>query len=140
MNIWNIDTVTIFNRWYDTINEIEHYEPTVLKSTNLVLQQGANRTRSGLESADSAKLFVNFEKLPKEYKEPKEWLKLAWDEKEKYLTFNPAMDFFVKGNVADEEVIENFFEYMQNKYDHVYKITTVDIYKNVMPHYEIGGR
>ena len=34
---------------------------------------------------------------------------------------------------------ENAYEWMHENFDDVYKVTTVDKYEDILPHFEVGG-
>lgn len=137
------DTVTLFNHFYDPDADFEIYYPTLLKHVNLVETKGANVTKSGMDSADAVKIFIDFvnlNKMGKTYMEPKAWDALSNDEKLHCITFHPAEDFFIKGDQTELELPEaNVYEWAHDNMDAVYKITTVDKYEDIMPHFEVGG-
>ena len=61
-------------------------------------------------------------------------------EKPNYITFTPAEDFFIKGDHTDLELPEEgALEWVQDNYDDCYKVTTIDKYEDILPHFEIGG-
>ena len=65
---------------------------------------------------------------------------MAEEEKQKYFTFVPAEDFFVKGDCTGATLPENgAFQWMQDNYDDCYKVTTIDKYEDILPHFEVGG-
>ena len=132
-------TVTVYNRTVEELMEKETWYPTVLKNVRLLVTKGANVSKSGMGSADAARLHVKFELLPegtKEYLMPKAWQNST--EKESYFTFTSGEDFFVEGDTSQEEQTEGFFAYMKEKYDNCFKITNVDTYE-LIPHLEVGG-
>lgn len=137
------DTVTLFNLFYDPDTDKERYYPTLLECVNLVETKGANVSKSGMDSADAAKLFVDFaglSKMGKHYMDPKAWDALPDEEKQNRITFHPADDFFIKGNQTALELPESSaYEWARDNMDAVYKVTTVDKYEDIMPHFEIGG-
>lgn len=107
---------------------------------NLVETKGANVTKSGMDSADAVKLFVDLGKISKPYMEPKAWDALPDDEKPNYITFHPTDDFFIKGDHTDLEIPESeAYGWAHDNLDSVYKVTTVDRYEDIMPHFEVGG-
>lgn len=109
------------------------------KNVRLIVTKGANVSNSGLDSADSAKLYVRWDFLPedtKKYLQPKAWQQSA--EKESNFTFTGGADFFVEGDTSQENPCEDFFTYMKEKYDNCFKVTNVDDY-NLIPHIEVGG-
>lgn len=137
------DTVTLFNCFCDPDTEEEKYYLTLLENVNLVETKGANVTKSGMDSADAVKLFVDFShlgKMGKPYMEPKAWDALPDDEKSNYITLHPTDDFFIKGDHTDLEIPESeAYGWAHDNLDSVYKVTTVDRYEDIMLHFEIGG-
>lgn len=134
------DTVTVFNRYMNPDSGADEFYPTLLANVNLVETKGANVTKSGMDSADAAKLFVDPLTLKKAYIEPKIWDALPDEEKTNYITFHPADDFFVKGDQTALELPESgAYEWVHDNMDSVYKVTTIDRYEDIMPHFEIGG-
>ena len=133
-------TVALFNCFCDPDTEEEKCYLTLLENVNLVETKGANVTKSGMDSADAVKLYVDLGKIPKPYMEPKAWDALSGKEKPNYITFHPTDDFFIKGDHTDLEIPDSgAYEWAHDNLDSVYKITTVDKYEDVMPHFEIGG-
>lgn len=140
MGFFDNKTVTLFNRSYNADTEEETYYPTLLEGVDLVETKGDNVSKSGTDSADAAKLFVDVGKMVKPYLSPKEWENLPEDEKPDYITFTSTKDFFVRGDHTDVELPEeSAFEYMRTTYDDVYKVTTVYKYDDILPHFEVGG-
>lgn len=137
------DTVTLYNGYTDGLTDVEVWLPTLFTgetAVNLSITKGANITESGMNDADTAKMHVKYSALPKPYMDPIEWQKLPSADKPKYFTFTETQDFFVKGDTTAVPILsEGFYDYMKSHYDNVFKITTVDRYDHVMPHYEIGG-
>lgn len=132
-------TVTVYHRTTEGLMEKETWYLTVLKDVRLIVARGENISKSGLESADSAKLFVKTVNLPIPYKKPLEWQNLSAEDKEKSFTLVSGEDFFVEGDTSGEEVLESgFFSHMKGKYDNCFKITNVDVFE-LIPHLEVGG-
>ena len=139
------ETVTIFNRYKSKQIGITWY-PHVLHGCDFHSDKGANIEKTGLENADSAKLHVKYSgdmigNL--RYFTPKEWDKQPNDMYREIITFSEGEDFFMLGEydetpVNDGDYNEGFFQYMNDTYDDVYKITTVGKYQ-LIPHFEIGG-
>ena len=97
-------------------------------------------TKSGMDSADAAKLFIDLGELSKKYMDPKAWDALPETEKPNYITFHPTDDFFIKGDQTSLELPEScVYEWAHDSMDSVYKVTTVDKYEDIMPHFEVGG-
>lgn len=144
-------TVTIYNAHedFDTLKNV--YNITVLEGVLLDISKGANVMKSGLESADSATLFIPFgvravsgtTGKPQIYIEPKEYERL--EDKTKYWTVRPGGTisnkdcFFVKGKVIDDRDFQDINAY----YDNVYRVSSVDVRDfggPEMQHWEVGGR
>lgn len=148
------NTVTIFNR-YESQDKIFWY-PHVLQGVDLIIDKGANIAKTGLESADTAKLHIKyhlvggnkmvgrFSWLP-----PKEWDGQTNDMLSKTITFTEGEDFFWEGeyseNMIDDDEYQGlkysgFYDYMNKRYDNVFLITTVGGPYTLIPHFEIGGK
>lgn len=140
MGFFDNKTVTLFNRSFNAETEEETYYPTLLESVDLVETKGANVSKSGMDSADAAKLFVRIGDVNKTYMEPKAWDALTEDEKKNYITFHSTEDFFVKGDQTAVDLPEtDAYEWMRNNFDDVYKVTNIDKYEDILPHFEVGG-
>ncbi|MCI8669210.1 MAG: hypothetical protein HFI34_06795 [Lachnospiraceae bacterium] len=143
------DTVTVFNFQEDKTKGTRIWHSTVLTGVEVQINKGSNIRTSGLESADSVSLHIPLTKANKEcyadgiqYLKQKAWF--ALEDKTGAFTLNPAKDFFVLGDYGtkefrDDDYNHGLLEYMNTKYDDVYKITTVDVYKTI-PHIEAGGK
>lgn len=140
MGFFDNKTVTLFNRSFNAETEEETYYPTLLDGVDLVETKGVNVSKSGMDSADAAKLFVCIGDVNKTYMEPKAWDALTEDEKKNYITFHSTEDFFVKGDQAAVDLPEtDAYEWMRNNFDDVYKVTNIDKYEDILPHFEVGG-
>ncbi len=147
------DTVTIFNKHGDSKVGITWY-PTVLHNVDLITDKGANVAKTGLESADTAKLHIRYTLTDgaitiagKTYKHPKEWAAQSAAEIAETLTFQSATDFFFRGeypetpiNHSDPAYKNGFQDYFSKTYDDVYLINTVGGPYKLIPHFEIGGK
>lgn len=131
-------TVTVYNRSVEGLLGKETWFPTVLENVRLLITKGENISKSGMESADSAKLFIKTDNLPKEYKKPLEWQNLNAEDKALTFTLTSGTDFFVEGDTSAEEPEQDFFSYMKEKYDNCFKITNADAFE-LIPHLEVGG-
>ena len=132
-------TVTVYNRSVEGLMEKETWHPTVLEGVRLLITKGENVSKSGMESADSAKLFIKTNNLTKKYKKSLEWQNLNAEDKAKTFTLTSGVDFFVEGDTTAEVPMENdFFSYMKEKYDNCFKVTNVDVFE-LIPHLEVGG-
>lgn len=140
MGFFDNKKVTLFNRSFNAETEEEIYYPILLEGVDLVETKGANVSKSGMDSADAAKLFVCIDDVNKTYMEPKAWDALTEDEKKNYITFHSTEDFFVKGDQTAVDLPEtDAYEWMRNNFDDVYKVTNIDKYEDILPHFEIGG-
>ena len=140
MGFFDNKTVTLFNRSFNAETEEETYYPTLLEGVDLVETKGANVSKSGMDRADAVKLYVDFGNIAKPYLPPKEWENMPDKCKQHFLTFNPAQDFFIKGDHTDLEIPESeAYGWAHDNLDSVYKVTTVDRYEDIMPHFEVGG-
>lgn len=144
-------TVTVYNVTEDNATFKSVINATVLRGVFLDISKGANVMKSGLASADAATLFVPFSIQainamngePQTYCKPKEYERL--DDKSGFWTIRPggsassADCFFVKGEIHDE----SDFQTINNTYDDVYRVSSVDIrdFGSLdMQHWQIGGR
>ena len=141
MGLFDGKKVTIYNKYMDSITGYEIWLPTLIENVDYTATQGANITKSGLSTADAVTVFINYSALPKPYKNPKEWQALTAEDKAKYVTFTQGTDFFIFGDSTSNAITtKGFFSDMQKKYSDCYKITTVDRYDDILPHFEIGGK
>jgi len=148
------NTVTIFNRSGKESVGFTWF-PTVLHGVDLNVDKSANIQRMGTENADSAKLHVGYNPVGlaktvqgKNYLPPKMWGAQSDEEKKGTITFSDGVDFFMLGEYPEEPINDDgfiagtkasgFFDYMNKKYDFVFRVTTVGIYE-LIPHFEIGG-
>lgn len=140
MGFFDNKTVTLFNRSFNAETEEETYYPTLLEGVDLVETKGANVSKNGIDSADTVKLYVDFKNIVKPYLPPKEWENMPDKCKQYFLTFNPAQDFFIKGDQTAVDLPEtDAYEWMRNNFDDVYKVTNIDKYEDILPHFEVGG-
>ncbi len=140
MGFFDNKMVTVFNRSYNPETEEEKYFLTLLKGVDLVETRGANVEKSGTDSADSAKLYLDYSSLPKSYIEPKAWDALSEEEKRNFITFHLSLDFFALGDCTGVELPESYaYEWARENLDNVYKVTNVDKYEDILPHFEVGG-
>lgn len=135
-DIFYQDTVTVYNKYENKKAGETAYFPTVLENVRLLITKGANMASSGMDTADSAKLFIHTDTLKKPYVLPKEWSRQ--EDKTKAFTL-AAGDFFVEGDTSEEDTnVKEFTQYMKRKYDNLFTVTTVDSFK-LIPHLEVGG-
>jgi hypothetical protein len=141
MGLFDGKKVTIYNKYMDSITGYEIWLPTLIENVDYTATQGANITKSGLSTVDAVTVFINYSALPKPYKTPKEWQALTAEDKAKYVTFTQGTDFFIFGDSTSNVITtKGFFSDMQKRYSDCYKVTTVDRYDDILPHFEIGGK
>ena len=99
------DTITVFNQ--QKVKKQITWYPTVIRGVELQITAGRNRSTTGLENADSAKVFIKYENSNekmlvetspeeiREYLKPKSWN--AYTEKNQAFTFQEGIDFFIQG-------------------------------------------
>ena len=146
-------TVTVFNKYEDQTGEIYWY-PHVLSGVDLIVDKAANIAKTGLDSADTAKLHVRYHSgnnavmvgnLP--WLPPKEWEQQPNDELSESITFDSG-DFFMEGEYSTEMIKDSdytdrvnggFYDYINKRHDYVFLITNVGGPYTLIPHFEIGG-
>lgn len=145
-------TVTVFNKYTDRDDAV-HWHPCVLHDVDLVVDKAANVAKTGLDSADTAKLHIRYrldngKKMigERKYLEPKEWK--AAEDKTDIITFSDG-DIFMKGEfpedvIQDDEytsrLYKGVYDYLNRMKDDVYLITSVGGPYTLIPHLEIGGK
>lgn len=146
------DTITVFNKL--SVKKQVFWYPTVIRNVELQITAGRNRNSTGLENADSSKVFICYtgsngkimvktsDEQEKEYQKPKAWKRCTG--KNQVFTFQEGIDFFIQGEYPEEVIEESeyedgFFNYMTEQYDDIFLVNKVDVYKTI-PHLEIGGK
>ncbi|KHO39082.1 hypothetical protein OR62_07780 [Clostridium tetani] len=128
------EDVTIYNRYYDFINDIDKYQRTVIKGVNWQGKRNGSVTDKGLLLADSTLIFID--KLDK-YVSPKKFMKLTDEERENHFTFAPG-DKIVKG-ITDFEItgIKPYrIADLEGEFDDVIDIKSINI---LTDHFELEG-
>lgn len=146
-------TVTVFNKYEDQTGEIYWY-PHVLPGVDLIVDKAANIAKTGLDSADTAKLHVKYHSgdnavmvgnLP--WLPPKEWEQQPNDELTESITFDSG-DFFMEGEYPTDPIKDSdytdrvnggFYDYINKRHDYVFLITNAGGPYTLIPHFEIGG-
>ena len=146
-------TVTVFNKYTDQTGEIYWY-PHVLSGVDMVVDKAANIAKTGLDSADTAKLHIKYHiadgkkmvgNLP--WLPPKELEQQLNDELSESITFDSG-DFFMKGEYSTDPIKDSdytdrvnggFYDYINKRHDYVFLITNVGGPYTLIPHFEIGG-
>ncbi|KRU29315.1 hypothetical protein VT91_09290 [Clostridium sporogenes] len=126
--------ITIYNKWYDSMNDIDKYQRTVIKGVNWQSKRNGTVSDKGLLLADSTLIFID--KLDN-YISPKNFLKLSNEERPNYFTFVPG-DKIVKC-ITDFEVtcVKPYrIADLESEFDDVIDIKSVNPLSN---HFEIEG-
>lgn len=112
------DTITVFNQ--QKVKKQITWYPTVIRGVELQITAGRNRSTTGLENADSAKVFIKHENSngkmlvetsqgeKREYLKPKSWN--AYTEKNQAFTFQEGIDFFIQGEYQEEIIMDTDYE------------------------------
>ncbi len=143
-------TITVFNRYENRQIGTYTWYPHVITGCNLIVDKAANIAKTGLENSDVAKLHIPYSNINGIftidgliYLPPKEWDAQTNDAYSSTITFTDGEDFFMRGEYPedpqdDDAHVGGLYAYLNKRYDDVYKITTVGMYR-LIPHFEIGG-
>lgn len=154
LNVIYTQTITLFNRHYETVNGVEklYWYPTVIPSVHLVANRAKIISMYGELCQDNVLLHIRY--LPngadaviadKEYLKPLVYA--ATQDVSDYITFSMGdnFDFFMEGEWPDEKAIDDddytsgFFDYMNHSEEHVWVVTNCTQYY-LLPHFELTGR
>lgn len=126
--------ITIYNKYYDFVNDIDRYQRTVVKGVNWQGKRNGTVSDKGLMLADSSFIFID--KLDN-YISPKRFAKLTDVERTNYFTFAPG-DKIVKGEVdfAVTGVKPYRLADLENEFDNVIDIKSVN---ELSGHFEVEG-
>ncbi|HIG0355972.1 TPA: DUF6751 family protein [Clostridium sporogenes] len=126
--------ITIYNKWYDSVNDMDKYQRTVIKGVNWQGKRNGTVSDKGLLLADSALIFID--KLDN-YISPKRFARLTPEERPNYFTFSVG-DKIVKGEVDFE--VTGISPYrisdLEKKFDDVIDIKSVS---KLSSHFEVEG-
>lgn len=156
MGIGYIDSVIIYNRYYNDTTGTEQYFGTRLDGVRVEFTKEQNQSKSGSEDVSDCLLKIpNDSTLPKPYKVPELWNDLTADEMLNSFTLNTNGDFFVlvkkpelnldidaPEGVQTSRVTpyeEGFLQYMKDKYSYVYQMSSFAVF-GLIPHFEVGGK
>lgn len=141
------DIITLFNFYESDLGNM--WFPHILVNVNLIADKASIVAKYGAESTDNASLHIKYENEGDktliqgiEYLPPKEWRKQPNDELSEYITFDSKHDFIILGKyendqpILDDDYESGFYDYMSDREDYCYAITSVGKYK-VIPHFEI---
>lgn len=147
------DTATIFNRYESRLGDV--WYATVLHNVQFNMDKAAIIAKYGAESQDNAVLNIHYQAVDgkkmiggKEWLPPKVWDRQVNDMLPKTITFSSgqSFDFFMLGEwdgpevISDESYTEGFYDYMNNRYDYVFAITSVGGPYSVIQTFQIMGK
>lgn len=156
MGIGYVDSVIVYNRYYNDTTGAEQYFGTRLDGVRVEFTQEQNQNKSGSQDVSVCLLKIpNDSTLPKPYKDPKSWAQLTTEEMLENFTLSTDGDFFVL--VKKEELnldvdapaglqessdplyADGFAQYMKDKYGYVYEMSSFAVF-GLIPHFEVGGK
>lgn len=154
MGINYIDSVVVYNRYYNDTTGSEQYFGTRFDGVRVEFTKEENQSRTGSEDVSDCLLKIpNDSTLPKQYIIPELWNDLTTDEMLEKFTLSTEGDFFVLvkkeelnldidvpvGMQESENYGGGFLEYMKVKYGYVYSIKSFAVFK-LIPYFQVGGR
>ncbi|MBY6846717.1 hypothetical protein HYI19_18155 [Clostridium botulinum] len=126
--------ITIYNKFYDSTNDIDKYQRTVITGVNWQSKRNGTVSDKGLLLANSTLIFID--KLDN-YVSPKRFTRLTPEERPNYFTFTPGdkivkciTDFEITGvkpyRIAD----------LESEFDNVIDIKSIN---ELSTHWEVEG-
>lgn len=115
--------VTIYNKYYDRVNDVDRYQRTVIRGVNWQGKRNATVSDKGLNRDDSILIFID--KIPG-YVSPKRFNNLGDDERKNHFTFG-INDIIVK-EICDFEITglkPNSVSDLEREYDDVVNVLGV---------------
>lgn len=124
--------ITIYNRYYDEVNDVDRYQKTIIRGVNWQGKRNATVGDRGLNRDDSILIFID--KLDN-YVSPKRFDRLMEEERTKYFTFG-LNDLVVKGEIDFEitGIKPNSVADLEHQFDDVVNILGVQEW---MEHWEV---
>lgn len=98
MVLFKNSDITIYNRYYDKVNDVDRYQRTVIRGVNWQGKRNATVSDKGLNRDDSILIFID--KLDN-YVSPKRFARLTDDERSNCFTFG-SNDLIIKGEIDFE--------------------------------------
>ncbi len=150
MGIGYIDSVIIYNRYYNDTTGAEQYFGTRLDGVRVEFTKEQNQSKSGSEDVSDCLLKIpNDRTLPKPYLVPELWNDLTADEMLQNFTLSTDGDFFVlvKKKELNLDIdapigmqdIKGFLDEMKSKYSYVYSMKSFAVF-GLIPYFQIGGK
>lgn len=127
--------LTLFNKIIDPITRNERLSRTYIRNVLFVENHGSNILTSGLESADSAKIYIPFSSLENADKK----MQLPKNFKDEMTEFTIQRDSVVIKGIHTGEYTT--VSELEKNFSRVYLVTTVDIHdygSRRMWHVEVG--
>lgn len=146
-----VDSIIVYNRMVEGINETETYYGTRLDGVRTELTQGRQMNISGNQNTDACIVKIPMELAAGRYLPARQWAMETG--KEQYFTLNEEnKDFFIivkssllgididllEGRVESGGYHGGYFQYLCSRYGYTYRINHVDIY-GLIPRYEVVG-
>ena len=124
--------ITVYNKFYNDIEDIEQYQKTIIEDVDWQNKIIATEGNKGVTLSDSTLIFID--KLPN-YISPKRFLKLSDQERKKYFTLTPG-DIVVKEEIDFELTGRkgSNMATLESEYDDVVKIVSVSPFTS---HFEV---
>ena len=116
--------ITLYNKYYDVENDIDKYQRTVIRGINWQGKRNATVSDGSLNLDNSILIFVDVATVEgKEYISPKQFNKLADEQRSNYFTFAVG-DKVVKGEIDFEitGIRPNSIADLENNFDDVVTI------------------
>lgn len=158
MGIGYVDSVVVYNRYYNDTTGSEQYFGTLFDGVRVEFTKEQNQIKSGSEDVSDCLLKIpNDSTLPKPYLVPELWNDLTTDEMLENFTLNTDGDFFVlvkkaelnldieapigiqDTNLTPYKENDGVLDYMKSKYSYVYEMRSFAVF-GLIPHFQVGGR
>lgn len=127
--------ITIYNKYYDSVDDVDKYQRTIIKGVNWQGKRNATVNDKGVLLADSILIFID--KL-ENYVSPKVFMRLDGTERENHFTFASG-DKIVKGEI-DFEILglkPYSIADLEKNYDDVVTIMSV---RELSQHWEVEAK
>lgn len=128
--------ITVYNKYYDKINDVDKYQRTVIKGVNWQGKRNATVSDKGLNLDNSILIFVDIDNVEnKEYISPKQFNKLTDAQRPDHFTFAIG-DKAVKGEIDFEitGIRPNSIADLENNFDDVVTVLGITPWSN---HWEV---
>lgn len=147
-------TITIFN-YFESKGGAAWY-PRIIPDVDLSTDIGSILKKYGPGSTDRVELHIAYAERSGQkvivdndgaellWMSPKEWSKQIESELLNSITFGPD-DFFMEGVwedglINEDDYPDGFYNFVNNQYDFVYKVSSIGGPYTLIPHFEILGK